>query len=129
MEENQNLSDDALFMMLVMNFQTSAMVGMGKLINPVTQKIDRKMEEAKFSIDMLQMLADKTKGNLSDSEDRLMQKSLTELRLNYVSELDKKDQNEDESNEKSEMEKDSSENEDSQDDKNEADTSSEKSTE
>ena len=128
MEENQNPSGDALFMMLVMNFQTSAMMGMGKLINPVTQKIERKMEEAKFSIDMLQMLADKTKGNLSDAEDRLVQKSLTDLRLNYVTELDKKDQDEGESDVKSEMDKDPVESNDSQDDKIKSDTSSDKNT-
>lgn len=39
---------------------------------------------ARHSIDLLSMLADKTKGNLSMDEQRLIENSLTELRFRYV---------------------------------------------
>lgn len=83
--------DNQLFASLIMNFQMSAMVGMGKLMNPVTNKVERKLEEARFAIDMLEMLARKTQGNLSDQEDKLLQSMLTDLRLNFVEESKKPD--------------------------------------
>lgn len=89
MNDEPVYKESDLFKSLVLNFQMSAMIGMGKIINPVTQKAERKMHEAKFSIDMLNMLAVKTKGNLSDEDDRLLQQTLTELRLNYISEKEK----------------------------------------
>ncbi len=81
--------DNQNFMFLILNFQTTAMIGMGKIKNPMTDKIARNMDEAKFAIDMLGMLSNKTKGNLSAEEDNLLQKVLTELRLNYIDEAKK----------------------------------------
>lgn len=89
MSEEPVYQESNLFKSLILNFQMSAMMGMGKIINPVTQKADRKMSEAKFSIDMLNMLAEKTKGNLNDEDDRLLQQTLTDLRLNYINEKEK----------------------------------------
>jgi hypothetical protein len=65
------------------------MQGMGKMKNPVTDKIERNMEQAQQSIDMLDMIKEKTKGNLSSEMARLIDNSLSELRLNYVDELNK----------------------------------------
>jgi len=87
--ENQDRESSQLFTLLVMNFQSSAMMSMGKLINPVTQKIERNLDQAKFSIDLLGMLEEKTRGNLAEEEEQLLRKVLTELRLNYVDELEK----------------------------------------
>ncbi len=42
------------------------------------------LELARHTIDMLDVLAEKTKGNLSMEEDRLLQNTLTELRFRYV---------------------------------------------
>ncbi len=56
-------------------------------MNPVTNKIDRNLEQAKQSIDMLEMLRDKTKGNLSPESERLLSQFLSDLRLNYVDEV------------------------------------------
>ena len=87
-EENREL-DDELFAILVLNFQSSAMISMGKIIHPITKGITRNLNEAKFAIDMLGMISNKTKGNLSTGEESLMQKVLTELRLNYIDEVKK----------------------------------------
>ena len=89
MDEESVFQESELFKSLILNFQMSAMMGMGKIINPVTQKAERKMNEAKFSIDMLNMLAEKTKGNLNDADDRLLKQTLTDLRLNYINEKSK----------------------------------------
>jgi hypothetical protein len=84
MEKNDQLLAQLLFI-----FQASAMQGMGKMKNPVTDKIERNMEQAQQSIDMLDMIKEKTKGNLSSEMARLIDNSLSELRLNYVDELNK----------------------------------------
>jgi len=87
-EENKGL-DDELFAILVMNFQSSAMISMGKIIHPITKEITRNLNEAKFSIDMLSMISNKTKGNISTEEESSIQKVLTELKLNYIDEVKK----------------------------------------
>jgi hypothetical protein len=81
--------NDQLLAQLLFIFQASAMQGMGKMKNPVTDKIERNMEQAQQSIDMLEMIKEKTKGNLSPEMARLIDNSLSELRLNYVDELNK----------------------------------------
>lgn len=70
-------------------FQTAAMQQMGKLKNPVSDKIERNMDQAQMSIDMLDMLQTKMKGNLNDDEQRYLREVLKELKLNYVDELAK----------------------------------------
>jgi hypothetical protein len=63
------------------------MQGLGKLMNPVSQKIEKNTIQAKESIDMLEMLKEKSKGNISPELSRLLDQFLTDLRLNYVDEL------------------------------------------
>ena len=72
--------NDQLFIQLVYIFHSSAMVAMGKLKNP---------EQAKQSIDLLEMIRDKTNGNLSSELQRTLDGFLTELRLNFVDEKNK----------------------------------------
>lgn len=86
---NQSDKDAALLMNLILMFQASAMQHMGKLKNPVTDKIERDLEQAQFAIDTLDMLANKMKGNLKIEEERLLSSVLQELKLNYVDEMSK----------------------------------------
>lgn len=82
---------DIQFYQLVLSLQGAAMQQMGKIANPFTGKVDRQLDMAKTSIDMLEMIERKTRGNLNADEKKLMEHILFELRLNYVDEL-KKDQ-------------------------------------
>ena len=79
----------ALFLQLVITFQQAAYQQMGKLPNPVTHKIERDLEQAMMSIDMLDMLKSRTKGNLPEDEARLLDHVLRELKLNFVDEREK----------------------------------------
>ncbi len=79
----------ALFMQLVLMFQQAAWSHLGKVPNPMTQKIERDLEQARMSIDMIDMLKTRTQGNLQDEEVQMLDHVLRELRLNYVDELDK----------------------------------------
>lgn len=87
---NEKELHNALFIQLVLQFQTSAMIGMGKLKNPITDKVEVNLEQAKISIDMLDMIKTKMKGNLSEEEDRFITTVIRDLKLNYVDEVNKK---------------------------------------
>lgn len=76
----------ALFGSLVLMFQSAAMQQMGKMKNPTNEKIERNMDQAQLSIDMLDMLAEKTKNNLSDEEKNYLTGVLRDLKLNFVDE-------------------------------------------
>lgn len=77
---------EAQFITLIMTVEESAMYGLGKLAHPVTQKVERNLIQARAAIDMLEMLSEKTKGNLSEQEKRFLDNTITQLRLNYVEE-------------------------------------------
>lgn len=85
----QDQQNELLFMQLVMMFQGMALQNLGKVMNPVTNEIERDLEQAKNMIDILGMLDAKTKGNVNDNEQRLLEHVLFELRMNYVDEIKK----------------------------------------
>jgi hypothetical protein len=78
--------DSALFVNLVIIFQSAAMQQMGKIMNPITGKVEKSLEQARYSIDILSMLKEKTRGNLSEDLERLLDSALLQLRMNYVEE-------------------------------------------
>jgi hypothetical protein len=86
---NEQSKIDTNFFQLVVSLQMAAMQNLGKIASPVSGEVERNLEQAKVSIDMLAMLDEKTKGNLTDEEKKLLEKSLYELRMNYVDEAKK----------------------------------------
>jgi len=74
------------FMTLVQTYQHMAWMALGKLANPVTQKVERELDQARWAIDMLAMLERRTKGNLNREESRSLGQILYTLRMNYVDE-------------------------------------------
>jgi len=77
------------FISLVLSLQSAAMYQMGKIISPVTGKIERDMEQARFSIDLLTMLQEKTKGNLLAEEKKILESAVYNLQMNFVDEMNK----------------------------------------
>jgi hypothetical protein len=61
-----------------------ALMFVGKVPNPQTNERIYDIETARMFIDQLEMLDVKTKGNLSREEEKLLQQSLTHLRLTFV---------------------------------------------
>lgn len=86
--------DTALFTGLVMMFHSAAMQNLGKIKNPVTDKVEQNLEQAQAMIDMLDMLSKKMKGNLSENESKFLSNVLQELKLNYVDEVAKQQKKE-----------------------------------
>lgn len=81
--------DDQLFVQLLYIFHSSALQALGKLKNPITGKIEKNLDQAKQSIDMLKMLKEKTANNLTPELTRALDSFLTEVKLNYVDEVNK----------------------------------------
>ena len=70
-------------------FQAAAMQALGKVKNPATDKVERNLEQAQSMIDILDMLGRKSKGNLSEDEQKFLRNVLQQLKLNYVDEVAK----------------------------------------
>ena len=79
----------ALFLQLLLGLQQSGMMSLGKLMNPLTRRIDRNLDVARDTIDTLASLEARTRGNLEPDEARVLQQVLTELRMNYLDEVKK----------------------------------------
>ena len=85
----EQTNDQVLFMQLVIQNQQIALMSLGKMKNPLTDKSEINLEYAKLSIDTLDMLLNKTNGNLSDYEEKFLTEVIKELKLSYVEELGK----------------------------------------
>jgi len=89
MTEEQLKKEDELFIHLVNTFVQSAWISLGKVKNPVTDSLERNLEQATYYIDLLDMLQTKMKGNLSEWEEQYIIHSLSELKLNFIDEQKK----------------------------------------
>ena len=105
MAEEQLKKEDQLFIHLVNTFVQSAWISLGKVKNPVTDTLDRNLEQATYYIDLLDMLQTKMKGNLSEWEEQYIIHSLSELKLNFIDEQKKGSDSSSEESEKSEDQK------------------------
>ena len=81
---NEPPAEDPHLLELILIFQQSAWVGLGKVQDPHAGKTEVNLPQAAHAIDMLAMLERKTRGNLADGESNLLANALTQLRLNYV---------------------------------------------
>ena len=77
-----------LFMGLCTSLVTQAWMQLGKIKNPMTDKIDIDLEAASLTIDMLSMLKDKTNGNITEDEEKILSQSINELKMNYIASKD-----------------------------------------
>ena len=91
--------NDQLFMQLLYMFHTSAMQGLGKIADP-TGQVSRNLEYVSQTIDLMVMLKEKSKGNISEDIEKVLDGMLSELKLNYVDEKGKPEQKEEVKKEK-----------------------------
>ena len=72
------------------NFITSlslqALISLGEIENSFTSKKEKNLPQAKFLIDTLDLMKEKTLGNLTDDENRMLEGILYELKMKYVQE-------------------------------------------
>jgi len=60
------------------------LIHLGLFPNPATGAHEKDLEQAKYSIDLLAILKDKMRGNLTDEEAKLIDTMLYDLRMRYV---------------------------------------------
>lgn len=78
------------FTAFILGLATSAFIHLGERPNPETGKTEADLALAKQSLDLLLMLREKTRGNLSQEEERLFVSLLTDLELRFVQAAKKK---------------------------------------
>jgi hypothetical protein len=72
------------FNSLIFSLSSSALLHLGEIADPHTGQKKKDIPLAKHSIDTIAMLKDKTKGNLTEEEQRFLESILTDLRWRYV---------------------------------------------
>lgn len=94
-EEPKEEKDDAEplkldFSNLILSLSTTALLNLGEIADPVTKEKKKDTALAKQTIDLLGILKEKTKGNLTSDEESLLENVLYDLRMRYVDALNKK---------------------------------------
>ncbi len=68
----------------ILSYYTQGLVLLGEVPNPYTNKKEEDIEAARHTIEILSLLEQKTKGNLSGEEQQLLGSVLYELRMKFM---------------------------------------------
>ena len=68
----------------VLSLNTSALIHLGEIPDPESKQRMLNLPAAKHTIDILEIICDKTKGNLTDEEQKLIEDVVYELRMKYL---------------------------------------------
>ena len=93
------------FIQLVSSLYSSYMFQLGKIMNPITGKVERDLAGARATIELLRMIEAKTKGNLSDKEKSALTDALANMQMNYVDEVKREQEKKQEPQTKTKEEK------------------------
>jgi len=72
------------FSNFIFSLSTSALIQLGEIPDPINNQTSKNLAMAKQTIDILGMLQEKTKGNLTDDEESLIENILYDLRMRFV---------------------------------------------
>jgi hypothetical protein len=72
------------FTSFIFSLSTSALIQLGEIEDPFTKELIKNLPLAKQTIDLIEMLKQKTKGNLTPEEERVVEFILYDLRMKYV---------------------------------------------
>ena len=86
------LTEQQLFDQLISSLVHSAWVYLGKIKNPMNDKLEKNVEQASVQIDMLDMLFKRMTGNMSEEEDEYLGHVIRELKMNFVEEKNKSEE-------------------------------------
>ena len=89
MSENELSRHDHILAGLVFSLQAAAMQQLGKIQNPMTGEIDKDLEQAKGTIDILDMLKVKCRTGTPEDLLRMIDSAVMDLQLNYTDEVKK----------------------------------------
>ena len=87
-EEDANKSNsippEATFSFFISTLAIQASVFLGQIPDPISKQKTKNLPQAKFIIDTLGMLKEKTKNNLNEEEDKILENILYELRMQFL---------------------------------------------
>lgn len=86
-EETKEYLPSLEFGSLVFPFYTQAIIKLGLIEDPVTKIPSENLELGKRLIDLLDLLKDRTKGNLDEEEEKFLEACLSQLKFNYLQRL------------------------------------------
>ena len=72
------------FSTFIFSLFSSALIQLGDMADPVTGEVEKNLQAAKQTIDILDILVKKTEGNLSDEEAKLLKNASAELKWKYI---------------------------------------------
>ncbi|MBO4351388.1 MAG: DUF1844 domain-containing protein [Proteobacteria bacterium] len=81
--------DGMPFSAFVLSLSTMALAALGQVDDPTFMDVPREPEIARNNIDILLMLREKTRGNLSEDEEKLLSSVIYDLQMRYLQETKK----------------------------------------
>jgi len=72
------------FINLIFSLSTSVLIQLGEIQDSITQQLAKNLPLAKQTIDLIGMLEEKTRGNLTSDEGKILENILYDLRMRYV---------------------------------------------
>ncbi len=78
---------EVTFTAFVMSLNTSALFHLGEISDPATGEKQQDLVLVKHTIDTIELLEEKTKGNLTDEEQDLLRNALYDLKMRYVAKV------------------------------------------
>jgi len=88
-EKDENGKIEPNFSLFVSSLSMQTLIFLGEIDNPITHKKEENLDQARFIIDTLAMLKEKTKGNLTTNEMSLLDNVLYDLRMKYTAKAGK----------------------------------------
>ncbi|MCX5782733.1 MAG: DUF1844 domain-containing protein [Elusimicrobia bacterium] len=85
----EQLEKSKYFLSLVMMLASAAWQQLGKVPHPISGKTEKDLKSAQITIDILVMLKEKTKSNISSDEEKALANVISDLELNYADEINK----------------------------------------
>ena len=87
-EKKESTTDEVFpainFSTFIISLSTQALMDLGEIPNSLTGKVEKEIQVAKQTIDIISLLQETTRGNLDQGEEKLMEEVLYDLRMKYV---------------------------------------------
>jgi len=87
LDTKENTVPEANFVLFISGLATQALLQLGEAKHPVTNADETNLTHAKYTIDSLKILEEKTKGNLSDEEAKYFTNLIYDLRGRYLNKI------------------------------------------
>ncbi|HHI87347.1 MAG TPA: DUF1844 domain-containing protein [Candidatus Cloacimonetes bacterium] len=87
------MGDIDIFRQIILSFHVQGMIALGKIEHPYKKEKDVNLEVAETALAMLRMIKEKTKGNLSEEEEKFLDDAIDQLQYDFMNERKKSEQN------------------------------------